>query len=349
MLSWKALPKLSRLTCPHIMVWRFGNWDREKGTFRMPVISFSEPGGFYLEPYHDSLETLEFVSAWGYSISRQSLELPSLKYLYISSGSNVVSHILSWLSLPQTATIHIANFNFYFARDTTKLRSLASTIGRVHLQLLPHHQGCEDYRLERAHHCLVLSVSESATSDPESGDRAVDLRALLYLMHLDGCGLDTKTVTCMLQPDSHVERDPGQAAADALLCPSLAELVIDISCGFVHRSTAASSASGGRAASSSSLCGPDPGTDSDIDELFRQKCSVLQRLLAAHASYCLTSLHLRLHPSTSTALDSEAPGSGSKDSADAGAAETSVTLQELVDGPVDFRLRRPNWWRDVYP
>ena len=131
--------------------------------------------------------------------------------------------------------------------------------------------------------------------------------------------------------------------------PSLAELVVDIPCGIVERSTTASCSNALETSSSSEVCGlADIAASDDADELFRQKCAILQRLLADRASSGsrLAALHLRLRPSTVSGLDEL--GSGSDESADeGGAVETSVVwpthtirqftvqgLQELVDGLV---------------
>ncbi|PIL30653.1 hypothetical protein GSI_07355 [Ganoderma sinense ZZ0214-1] len=373
MLSRKALPKLSTVTCPHVMVERFGDvtlkhlkvewWDREKDNFWMPVIVLGERGGLYLEPYSGTLETLEYALASYYSRPEQSLELPYLKYLFISSGISDVSHILSWLSIPQTTTIHIAAFDYSFNRDSSaRVRSLVSAIGRVHLRLLPcQDQGLETYFVECRAGDGPFSVAESASPDAESRDRAVDLRAFLHLVHLDGCQLHMETLARMLQPNAQsgcVEGETGQAAA--LACPSLANLVVDIRCAFVHRSAAASG-SGGRAThvheSSSSLCRPD--TVAGIDGLFRQQCAVLQRLLAARASSRsrLKSLDLRLRPSKVSdfgfreTVDGVPVDSRTSVVWPTRAAMKSVmkSLQEVVDGPMVFKLGRPNGWRDVYP
>ena len=394
-LSRKALPKLSRLTCPHNMTERFGDvplrhmrlewWDRTRETYQMPTIVLGEQGGLYLEPYRNTLEILEYVRAWTYTTSEQPLELPSLRCLYIDSDTSVVLQILSWLRFPQSTFIHIAGTT-HVRLNIMTFRSLVRATDRVCLQHLRYHGQWDDYcircfvgdterlRIEdlwstgddlqffgEGAHITHLTLSVSSPG-PDSGNRIVDLRAFPHLVHLNGSAFHIETIARMLEPDSDVQREAvaGKAQPAALPCPSLAELVVDIPCGFVERYTAASSASCGRAAaiSASSLCGPDGGTDI-ADELFQQKCSVLQHLLAARASSGsltrLTSLRLRLCSSTLTASDSEALCSGSKDSAGAGAGESSVvwpsyavrqtmvqTLQALVDGSIDFRLRIPN-------
>ncbi|KAM5542719.1 hypothetical protein V8D89_003680 [Ganoderma adspersum] len=386
-LSRKALPKLSHLTCPHNMVERFGDvplrhlsvewWDRAQETYQMPTVVLGEHGGLYLEPYRNTLETLEYVRARGYATSEQSLELPSLRCVYIDSDTTVVLQILSWLLFPQSTFIHIAGTTHVRCNVMT-LRLLVRATDRVCLQHLRYHGQWDDYCLrcfagdtERLRiedlwttrddllqffgedapvTRLTLSVSSPG---PDSGNRVVDLRIFPHLVHLDGWGFHMETMARMLQPKRDVQRSEsvaGQAELVALPCPALAKLVVDIPC------------SNARATSSSSeRCGPDTAAGDRADELFRQKCAVLQPLLADRASSGsrLAALHLRLRPSTVS--DSNAPGSGSNDSADGGAVETSVVwpsrtvrqsivqgLQVLVDGPIDFRFRRPNWWRDVF-
>ena len=339
MLSRKTLPKLSRLTCPHNMVEYFGDiplrhlrlewWDRAQEMVQTPTVVFGEHGGLFLEPYRDTLETLEYMQAWGYATPGQSLELPSLRCLYmdfdtlhIDSESNVASRLLSWLRFPQTALIHIVG-STYLSGEVARLRLLVGAVDRVCLQ---RRAGWDVYRMQ----CFVgdterlrmddlwatrddlvqlfggaapvtrLTLTASSPGlDSHSPSRGIDLRAFPHLVHLDASGVNMETMVRMLQPNTSVQREAaaGRAETAALPCPSLAELVVDIPCGIVERSTTASCSNALETYSSSELCGlADIAASDDADELFRQKCAILQRVLADRASSGsrLAALHLRL-------------------------------------------------------
>ncbi|KAI1783412.1 hypothetical protein LXA43DRAFT_1187024 [Ganoderma leucocontextum] len=269
-------------------------------------------------------------------------------------------------SLTHHSHPHHRLYSYYFAHDSTKLRSIVTggAIDRVCLRQLPlregrvrRHSKLEERPLEFFGEDAPVTRLVLSVLSPNSGGLVFDFRAFPHLVHLDLSGSDMETTVRMLQPNSR-EQPEGQAVA-SVLCPSLAGFVIDISCGFVDRSSSAA-ASGGRA-TPSLLSGPeDPGAV--IDKPFQQKCADLQRILADRASSGnrLTSLTLRLCP---LPISEPPDGGGSQDSADNGAAkpETRViwpnraarqsvlqSLRELVDGPVVFRFRRPSGWRDTY-
>ncbi|KAI1783416.1 hypothetical protein LXA43DRAFT_335198 [Ganoderma leucocontextum] len=161
MLSRKTLPKLSRLTCPHSMIGRFGDVllrhlkleciDRsEHSLSHIPIIART-PRGLHLEPYRDCLETLEIMPTWLKDDDPHPpppLELPCLRYLRIASDDKVASRIVSWLLLPQTALIHITGLSATEFRRSTKLLSIVRTIDRVCLQQVAECEKWAEYQMQ---------------------------------------------------------------------------------------------------------------------------------------------------------------------------------------------------------
>ena len=342
MLSRKALPKLSHLTCPHHMVGRFGdiplrhlnmqvhvmNPSKLSVECYMPEVVLGRPQGLHLEPYRCRLETLEIGPTCIERNSRtEPLELFSLRNLRIErgQGDDIAARILSWLSLPQTTFVHITNFSAYEDRHCRKLHSIVDAIDRVCLaqidngtssaewnpSLVHYHVQCSAGGIERLRiddlggsssdafvtvfgenspvtH-LVLSVVK-----PTLVVHGINLHAFPHLVHLNVSGSDMKNVGFMLQPTldpdwvfkqrqlaSGSESEHSEESSPPSLSLRLAELVITC-----------------RSPENRRLQRLDTDFSTNIDKLFREEYSILQRALVDRASRGtrLTSLELRVHP-----------------------------------------------------
>ncbi|KAM5542729.1 hypothetical protein V8D89_003690 [Ganoderma adspersum] len=268
--------------------------------------------------------------------------------------------------------------------DSTALRSAVASIDHVHIQcpssrwlsgdhtLLCISGNAERLRLENYHvipQDLVAvfgthaSVTRLTLSLAAKDSLQVDFRAFPHLVHLDMTGPDMDPLARMLGPTDKLRGRP--AKLKPALCLSLADLVI--TCGLAVQQAATNPPPApkpkskpkprGRAKSSRSKSkidnnpspspSPSPSPPADVDEVFEQRCSILQRVLTRRASSGtrLTSLTLRLHPVTRTILGQR------KKPGDTGSAEPAAvwpslparqsvleSLQELVDGPVVIKL-----------
>ncbi|PIL30625.1 hypothetical protein GSI_07327 [Ganoderma sinense ZZ0214-1] len=175
MLSRDALPKLSRLTCPHSMVGRFSDvplrhliaqvivmkpFSQRSFEWYLPKVVLGRPQGLHLEPHRSRLETLEImptgiVEEDPYATPLEPLDLFSLRHLRIEGDKDVVSHILLWLQLPQAASVHIPSIYAYSDDLGTKLKSVVDTIDRACLQYLDRHSGMlHQYRMQ----CFVGGI-----------------------------------------------------------------------------------------------------------------------------------------------------------------------------------------------
>ena len=165
-LSGDALPKLSRLTCPHGMVGRFGDVplrhlkaqvqamgrsQHRSINWYWPAVVLGRPEGLHLEPYCSRLETLEIMPT---SIARGSnsksgtsepLECFSLQHLRIEGDDSdkLARRILSWLLFPQATFVHITGFCFLDDDFSTKLHSIIGNVDRACLQ--QHHSSHPSY------------------------------------------------------------------------------------------------------------------------------------------------------------------------------------------------------------
>lgn len=178
----------------------------------------------------------------------------------------------------------------------------------------------------------------------ESGDLTIDLHAFPHLEHLAVSVEDMDAAISMLQLNGH-------ASALQSRCSSLAELVVT----WKLAVDSTLSSAGGQVVSP--RAGPDGGAD--VDEVFRQKCSVLQGVLTRRASLGnrLTSFVLYIRPASKGEFDGSESGSdgsesGSQHSMDDGLAESDSTVwpsravgqsvlrsfRELVDSPVVFKF-----------
>ena len=390
-LSQEELPRLSSLACPPNMLILFDDvvlrhlkmewWDESLCLLEFPSTDLETfgPNGMGLEPYRDSLETLD-IGPWCLSFSELSstVEFSSLRYLHLrpSTSDWRISSYFSWLRFSQTTRIHITipadwlpqGFHDSLPTDSTILRSVVSAIDRVCIQHSPHvrvprgyHVRCFAGDLERlrmddcevtAAGLLAVFGSENArvthlTVSLELGGPAMDLRAFPHLEHLTADYEDLDTVSSMLQRK-------GQAGPPELLCAALTELVVTF--GLIVAPTYAPA--GEQAASSR----PGPIAGANVDEVFRQKCSAFQGVLARRASSAsrLASLILSVRPA-SRQLVVQTTGSGSMmvdetaqsdATMDEGTVEVNSmvwpshavrqsvlqTLCELVDGPVVLKL-----------
>ncbi|KAM5542710.1 hypothetical protein V8D89_003671, partial [Ganoderma adspersum] len=151
MLSRKALPKLVRLTCPQNMIGLFGDislrhvrveWiDRSpQSSLSIPKTDLDKLGGLHLKPFRVCLETLEIMPTsfgqWRSQAPSSHQELPFLHYLHIKDFCGQTSRLLSWLLLPKTTFIRITDLGQSGFKESTKLRSIVSTIDCVWLQQL---------------------------------------------------------------------------------------------------------------------------------------------------------------------------------------------------------------------
>ncbi|KAM5530921.1 hypothetical protein V8D89_015411 [Ganoderma adspersum] len=306
-LSREELPRLSSLACPPNMLMLFGD-------------------GLGLEPYRDSLETLD-IGPWSLSYSELSniVEFSSLRYLHLcpSTSNWQISSYFSWLHFSQTTQIHITapagsyplRFHDSLPRGSTILRSVVGAIDRLCIQRPP------TRRLPRAYHvrCFAGDLERLRMDDCD-----VTATALLAVFGSENARVTHVTVSL----------ESGGLIIDLHAFPHLKHLAADYG---------------------------DLETGADVDEVFRQKSSALQGVLARRASSAsrLTSLILSIRPA-SRQLEAR---SGSDDPVDDGTTESGSmiddgtaesdgmvwpshdirqtvlqSLRELVDGPVIIKL-----------